>query len=317
MATEKKAVGRRLGRGLGSLIGSPVSIDKPVTSSDQPTEADDAPKAAGVVPDTILVSKIVPNQAQPRQRFDEEAIASLARSIENAGLMQPIVVREASDGYELVAGERRWRAFQSLGRTEIPAIVRAVDDRTAAEWAMIENLQREDLDPIERADGIAALIERYAVSQTEVASQLGIDRATVSNLLRLREADVDTRDAIQEGLITQGHAKALLGCQDLVRRKGLLGKCVREGWSVRETERQVQSLAVASAGASTRSDRIEPTAHVVDLEKRLSLHLGTKVGLKLGRKKGQGRVTLDFYSLEQFDGLLEKMGFDPNAQEQM
>ena len=310
MATEKKAVGRRLGRGLGSLISAPVSINKPVPGTGEATDASGSPNVGGVVPSVVLVNEIVPNRSQPRQRFDDEAIAGLARSIENAGLMQPIVVRKASVGYELVAGERRWRAFQSLGRTEIPAIIRVVDDRTAAEWAMIENLQREDLDPIERADGIAALIDRFAISQTEVATQLGIDRATVSNLLRLRQADVDTRNAIQEGLITQGHAKALLGCDDLKRRKSLLGKCVREGWSVRETERQVQ---LRSIRPSQRDDRAEPTPHVIDLEKRLSLHLGTKVALKLGRKKGQGRVTLDFYSLEQFDGLLEKMGFDPNA----
>ena len=313
---QKKAVGRRLGRGLGSLIGTPVSIEKPVPEATPSGNDGNESKAAGVVPATIQVGDIVPNKSQPRQRFDDEAISSLARSIEKAGLMQPIVVRPASVGYELVAGERRWRAFQSLGRTEIPAIVRAVDDRTAAEWAMIENLQREDLDPIERADGIASLIDRFAISQTEVANQLGIDRATVSNLLRLRDADADTREAIQEGLITQGHAKALLGCQELSRRKVLLGKCVREGWSVRETERQVQALPIESGGSSKRVDRAAPTAHVVDLEKRLSLHLGTKVALKLGRKKGQGRVTLDFYSLEQFDGLLEKMGFDPNAQDQ-
>ena len=315
MATEKKAVGRRLGRGLGSLIGTPVSIEKPASESNSPGSDGGGSAAAGVLPATIQVGDIIANKAQPRQRFDDEAISSLARSIEKAGLMQPIVVRPASAGYELVAGERRWRAFQSLGRTEIPAIIRAVDDQTAAEWAMIENLQREDLDPIERADGIASLIERFSISQTEVANQLGIDRATVSNLLRLRDADTDTREAIQAGLITQGHAKALLGCQDLDRRKSLLGKCVREGWSVRETERQVQSLPVQSGASSKGIGRAAPTAHVVDLEKRLSLHLGTKVGLKLGRKKGQGRVTLDFYSLEQFDGLLEKMGFDPNAQE--
>ena len=314
MATEKKPVGRRLGRGLGSLIGSPVSIDQP--SHDAGSDPGDKSRSGtgkGVEPDLIPVERIVPNQSQPRQRFDEESIRGLAKSIDRAGLMQPVVVRRISSGFELVAGERRWRAFQSLGRREIPAIIREVDDRTAAEWAMIENLQREDLNPIERADGIAHLLDQFSISQTEVAAQLGMDRATVSNLLRLRDADSDTREAIQEGLITQGHAKALLGCPDLERRKSLLGKCVRAGWSVRETERQVQSLGIASRRASGGQGQAEPSAHVVDLEKRLSLHLGTKVGLKLGRKKGQGRVTLDFYSLEQFDGLLEKMGFDPNS----
>ena len=313
MAAAKKPVGRRLGRGLGSLINVPVTINQPEETASPLAEGRDGEGAItqdGV--SSIPVKQVVPNQRQPRQRFKDEAIASLAASIKTAGLMQPVIVRRAGDGFELIAGERRWRAFQELEKTHIPAIIRDIDDQTAAEWALIENLQREDLDVIERADGISQLMEEFGVSQTEVAGQLGIDRATVSNLLRLRDADVETREALQEGLISQGHAKALLSCRDLDRRRVLLAKCVREGWSVRETERQTQQLTVPGGTSTASGPATDASPHVADLEKRLAVHLGTKFSISLGRKKGQGKVTLGFYSLEQFDGLLEKMGFDPN-----
>ena len=263
----------------------------------------------------LKIKDVVPNPRQPRQRFDEQALAELAASIRTAGLMQPIVVRPGSSGFELVAGERRWRAFQLLDKPEIPAIVRAVDDQTATEWALIENLQREDLDVLERADGIARLMDEYGLSQGDAASQIGLDRSTVANLLRLREADPSLREALIAGLLTQGHAKALLGVADLERRSKLLEMCVREGWSVRETERRSRELPSASETTSSPStSRLETrTAHVVDLEKRLAQHLGTKVGIHLGRKKGRGRLSIEFFSLEQFDGVLQKIGFDPNA----
>ena len=313
MATAKKSVGRRLGRGLGSLINVPVAIDQPDVSIPVKPVESGAPvtvEDGGV--SSIPIDRVVPNRRQPRQRFKGDALASLAASIKSAGLMQPIVVRPTDRGFELIAGERRWRAFQELGKTHIPAIIKDVDDQTAAEWALIENLQREDLDVIERADGIWQLMEEFGISQTEVAGQLGIDRATVSNLLRLRDADVETREALQEGLISQGHAKALLSCRDLDQRRVLLAKCVREGWSVRETERQAQQLSIPGKVKPGHGVSTDASPHVADLEKRLAVHLGTKVAISLGRKKGQGKVTLGFYSLEQFDGLLEKMGFDPN-----
>ncbi len=265
----------------------------------------------------LKLDTLRPNPRQPRQRFAQEAIKALADSIRTAGLMQPIVVRPGAQGFEIVAGERRWRAFRELGKDEIPAIVRAVDDQTAAEWALIENLQREDLDPIERADGVAQLMESFGLSQAAVAEQIGLDRTTVTNLLRLREADPGMREALVEGLLTQGHAKALLGVADLARRTSLLERCVREGWSVREVERRVQDiggLESSSSDSLNGSDRPLKSAHIADLEKRLEQHLGTKVAISLGKKKGKGRLTLEFYSIKQFDGLLEKIGFDPNGE---
>ena len=323
MAASKKPAGRRLGRGLGSLMGAPVAVDPPAPASPSPSPTSPPPVAAGGSAAAnaggsgvrmLKIKDVVPNPRQPRQRFDEKALVELAASIRTAGLMQPIVVRPGATGFELVAGERRWRAFQLLEKPEIPAIVRAVDDQTATEWALIENLQREDLDVLERADGIARLMDEYGLSQGDAANQIGLERSTVANLLRLREADPALRDALIEGLVTQGHAKALLGVADLDRRTKLLEMCVREGWSVRETERRSRELPAASDSSFKGGVQSEArTPHVVDLEKRLAQHLGTKVGITLGRKKGRGRMSIEFFSLEQFDGVLQKIGFDPNS----
>ena len=312
MAASKKPAGKRLGRGLGSLMGTPVAVDPPAGGA-SPSALKSPPSAIGASAASasgangpvagsnpaggsgvrmLKIKDVVPNPHQPRQRFDDAALAELASSIKTAGLMQPIVVRPGASGFELVAGERRWRAFQLLDKAEIPAIVRSVDDQTAAEWALIENLQREDLDVLERADGIARLMDDYGLSQSEAASHIGLDRSTVANLLRLREADPALREALIEGLLTQGHAKALLGVADVDQRTKLLGLCVREGWSVRETERRTREVPGGSepksSGAGVKSELRTP--HVADLEKRLAQHLGTKVGITLGRKKGRGGV---------------------------
>ena len=326
-ADKQKPAGRRLGRGLGSLIGNPVAISPPPSASPAPVpatasaapspppgaapEAARPPSGSGVR--MLKIELVRPNPHQPRQRFDDDALQRLADSIKTAGLMQPIVVRPSDAGFEIVAGERRWRAFQKLGKPEIPAIVRAVDDQTAAEWALVENLQREDLDPMERADGVARLMDEFGLSQSAVAMQLGLDRSTVANLLRLRDADPALREAIAAGLVTQGHAKALLGVGDLTRRGNLLAACVREGWSVREVERRVQAINREPLSSTSGSVPASRSAHVVDLEKRLATHLGTKVGINLGRQKGRGKVVIEFYSLQQFDGLLEKLGFNPHS----
>ena len=331
MPAPKKTAGRRLGRGLGSLIGTPVKLENPASPdpessgpsltatplSNPSAKNIEVPAVGGSGIRMLGLDSIRPNPNQPRQRFSEEAIRSLADSIQTAGLMQPIVVRPSANGFEIVAGERRWRAFGLLGKTEIPSIVRTVDDQTAAEWALIENLQREDLDALERADGIARLMEEFGLSQSAVATQIGLDRTTVTNLLRLRDADPNLRAALVEGLVTQGHAKALLGMADLVQRSKLLERCVREGWSVRETERRVREVPSLEKGDTRRDDQTPgggKTAHIADLEKRLAQHLGTKVSISLGRKKGRGRLSLEFFSIEQFDGLLEKIGFDANSE---
>ncbi len=262
----------------------------------------------------IHVEQVYPNRRQPRTDFSEEALQSLAASIKQAGLMQPIVVRSTDRGYELIAGERRWRAAKLLGMSKIPAVVKDIDDQTAAELALIENIQREDLNPMERAVALKRLSSDFNLTHQEIADRVGLDRASVTNLLRLADLDRSTSDLVRAGKITQGHAKALLGVTDIARRAELAAKVLANDWSVRELERQVQSghKRPSVGGETSQGTSKEPTArdaNVADLEKQLADYLGTRVSLQLGRKKGSGRLVLDFYTLDQFDGLMQKIGF--------
>ncbi len=262
----------------------------------------------------LPVEQIVPNRRQPRTDFDDKSLRSLADSISQAGLMQPILVRPTATGFELVAGERRWRAAKLLGLPVIPAIIRPLDDQRAAELALIENIQREDLNPMERAVALRRLATDFSMTHQQIADKVGLDRASVSNLLRLSDLDSQTAELVRAGKLSQGHAKALLAVSDIGARADLAARSIASEWSVRELERQVQQAQRAkhaggkgeAAGADTHSAR---TANVADLERQLAQHLGTKVSVQLGRKKGSGRLVLEFYSLDQFDGLMQKLGF--------
>jgi ParB family chromosome partitioning protein len=332
---------RKLGRGLSALLGTPVQIQAGVSAvpsvlrpsvQPQSISVPEAPVAPAAGPEPTLdesvgdaepllslreipVEQIVPNRRQPRTDFDQTALESLAASIKAAGLMQPIMVRPRDGGFELVAGERRWRAAKLIGLAVIPAIVRDIVDQAAAELALIENIQREDLNPMERAFALRRLSEEYSLTHQEIADKVGLDRASVTNLLRLSDLDRGTADLVRSGRLTQGHGKALLSVTDLGMRSQLAARAMAEEWSVRELERQVQiavkgrvvpSTATPSAGDKELTAR---DANVADLERQLSEHLGTRVSIQLGRKKGSGRLTLDFYNLDQFDGLMQKMGF--------
>lgn len=260
----------------------------------------------------LPVEQIVPNARQPRTDFDDAALTSLADSIRQAGIMQPILVRPQGGRFELVAGERRWRAAKLAGLSHIPAVVRSIDDQTSAELALIENIQREDLNPMERAIALRRLSIDFSLTHQEIADRVGLDRATVTNLLRLSDLDRPTADLVRSGKISQGHAKALLGLSDLMKRASMAARCVAEDWSVRALEREVQKANQPTA-ATTKP--VDPTvvsardANVADLERQLAEHLGTRVSLQLGRKKGSGRLVVEFYNLDQFDGLMTKMGF--------
>lgn len=273
----------------------------------------------------IPIARIQRNPRQPRERFDDSALRSLAESIRQDGLLQPIVVRaskviSASTGvqmYELIAGERRLRAFTLLGRSTIPALVQRVDDRTSAVLALIENVQREDLNPMERAYGLQKLMHEFAFSQQDLATRVGLDRSTVANLLRLNDLDTNTASALREGAITTGHAKALLSLSDSSVRKSLVARIIAEGLSVRELEGLVRHTlnSASSPGTSGRlpsSGRVI-SAQVADLERRIGAHLGTEVQLKTGRKPGSGAITIKFGSHDEFEGLMDRFGFDLEA----
>jgi ParB family chromosome partitioning protein len=275
----------------------------------------------------IPIARIQRNPRQPRERFDDAALRALADSIRQDGLLQPIVVRASRtitepggiQLYELIAGERRLRAFTLLGRSTIPALVQRVDDRTSAVLALIENVQREDLNPMERAHGLQRLMHEFTLSQQDLATRVGLDRSTVANLLRLNDLDPHTAGALREGAISTGHAKALLGLSDVSVRKGLVARIVNDGMSVRELEivvRQTSSRAPGSvtAGRLPATGRVI-SAQVADLERRIGAHLGTDVQLKTGRKPGSGAITIKFASHSQFEGLMERIGFDLEASE--
>ncbi len=310
---------RRLGRGLDSLISTPVQIEtKPEAASDQTVMTEQA-EPTGSIPlhsgggtvQMIPIGQIHPNPNQPRKHFDEEALQSLAASIQSAGLMQPVVVRPSSSGgggYELVVGERRWRAAQLVGLSPMPAIVQQLDDQTVMAWALIENLQREDLNPIERAEAFRQLIDQHGLTHQELAERVGLNRSSVTNFLRLLELDETSQAALRTEQITVGHAKALLAITNSMQRRRLAEAAIRKGWSVRTLEQRVSGLTNRSkAGGLDGPVALDP--HLQDLQRQLGEHLGTKVAIAQGKKKGTGRLTIDFYSLDQFDGLMQRLGF--------
>lgn len=257
----------------------------------------------------LSISAIEPNRHQPRQRFDPIAIRSLAQSILSEGVMQPIVVRPRAGKkkqFEIIAGERRWRAAQEAGLKEIPAVVRDISDEKAAEWALIENLQREDLNPIEKAEAFQRLGDQFGLSHSEIAKRVGLERSSVSNLLRLLYLSDFVRDMIRESLLSMGQARAIAGLEDPAQQRGLAERAVREGLSVRQVEAEAKRLQ--SGGATQSPSKTASVSPVLsDMEKQIGQQLGTKVKIKTGRKKGAGTLSIEFYSLDQFDALMGRL----------
>ena len=328
--TEKKK--RRLGRGLGSLIPVPVdpaaaAVKSPPQDRSLSSPGLEVPQALQDTPPTsaaesesspptgirrLELSSIVPNAYQPREEFAEGALDELAASIKQSGLVQPIVVRSTGNtgSWELVAGERRFRAMKQLGRSEVPAIVVEADDQEAAELALIENVHREDLNPVERARGLMRLREVFGLTQKALAERVGLDRSSIANLLRILELDDFSMAAVKRGSLSLGHAKALLSISDTTVRRATAAAAVNGGWSVRELERRVRVLLQSSSTepGATASPITTRQANVVDLERRLTEALGLRVQITLGRKKGTGKIQIGFETLEEFDHLTERLG---------
>ncbi len=333
MSSGTNTKGRRLGRGLSALLNDspPVAIDVPRTAPTNGSGAHDtprethaparhetpAPSAHGNRFITVALTALRANPWQPRRTFDEATISMLAESIRVAGMMQPIVVRKAPNGagYELIAGERRWRAAQKLELESIPAIVAELSDQEAAEWALVENLQREDLNPMDRARGLQRLCEQFSLTQREVAARTGLDRSTVANMMRLAELEPPIIAHVENGKLSAGHAKALLAMMPGQPRIDLAEQAVRGGWSVRRLE----SAMVTALGALAKGKPAAPQsaaaqaaheaqANLRSLERDISETLGTKVRLHTDRSGKKGRVVIHFYDLDQFDGLLQKFG---------
>jgi ParB family chromosome partitioning protein len=282
---------KRLGRGLEALLG-PVSRDQA--------------EASGALRD-LPVASLRPNPFQPRTRIDEAELTDLAKSMEASGLLQPIVVRQRQGSYELIAGERRWRAAERLGWQKIPAVVKEVDDRTLLTLALIENLQRDDLSPIDEAAGYRRLGEEFKLGQTEIARVVGRDRSTVANLLRLLQLPADVQAMVHEKRLSAGHARALLGLPEPERQSALAVEAVEQGWSVREIEAAVAgNRATPRPARRTRGPQAprNVTADVKRVEDALRQRLGTDVRVT-ARRRGRGFVTVSYYSNDDLSRLLE------------
>lgn len=280
----------RLGRGLGALLGEYAA--EPDASSAQKGE---------VI--RVAVKSIVPNPLQPRQEFQEDELRELMESIRENGLLQPLVVRPsptAPGRYELVAGERRFRSLQALGWEDAPVMVREVDDETLLVLALVENLQREALNPMEEAEGYQALAERFELTQEEIARAVGKDRSTVANTLRLLKLPHSLRKMVASGELSSGHARALLSLDDPVRMGDLGRQAVREGWSVREMERRVKSSG-GGGGKTSPSKKTTTDPVVRELESALQERLATRVMIRGGGKKGKGVIEIPFLGTEDFE----------------
>ena len=314
MASRKK----RLGKGLSSMIAKPVAVAvsegeaDSAAPVDQPVSAP-SPTSEGLA--TIPIAQVHPNPHQPRQDFDPEALKTLSDSIKLSGVMQPVVVRTVASGYELVVGERRWRAAKAAGLDSIPAVIRDLDDKTSAEWALVENLQREDLNPIERAEAFLGLQDDFGLTHQEIADQVGLTRSAVTNQIRLNDLDQGTRELVRAGDLTAGHGRSLLAITNMESRLKLAREAMRSGWSVRELERRVQESTAPKTSSATKSkSAVDVTRHQhEELARQLGAHLGTRVQIRTGRKKGAGQLVVDFYDLDQFDGLMKRLDFKPEA----
>jgi ParB family chromosome partitioning protein len=283
---------KRLGRGLEALLG-------PVTR--------EAAEESGTLRE-LPMSSLRPNPFQPRTRLDESALAELTASIEASGLLQPVIVRPRGGGYEIIAGERRWRAAERLGWTRMPAVVRDVDDQTLLTLALIENLQRHDLSPIDEAKGYRRLGDEFRLPQTEIARTLGRNRSTVANLLRLLQLPEEIQAMVHQGDLSEGHGRALLGVGDPERMLRLAREAATQGWSVREMEATVagQRDAAAAAGRTVtrKSQRVTTPADAKRIEDALRKHLGTDVRVT-SRRRGRGFLTVSYYSNDDLARVLE------------
>jgi len=282
---------RRLGRGLDGLLRGLARQD-----------AIAEPPVAGPVT-SIPLGLLDPNPQQPRQVMNPGELEHLKASIREHGVLQPILARARGDRYQIVAGERRFRAAQAAGLAEIPAVVRQVPDDRMLEVALIENLQREDLDPIEKARSFKAFLESTRLTQEHAAERLGLDRSTIANMVRLLELPDPVQVLVRSGQVAMGHARALLALSDAKRQLALAARVVREGLSVR----QVEALTSPSRPPQKRGKRAEKGAHIRELEARLREALGTKVTVEEGSRAGSGRIVIEFFSHDDAERILERI----------
>lgn len=307
MAAPKKS--RGLGKGLDALFGdAEVSIErKPVSAKEEKTtvkvetsEKKEVAATGGI--SYIDINDIKPNSNQPRKTFDEDKLEELAASIEEHGLIQPVVLRKAGKGYEIVAGERRWRAARKVGIKELPCIVKELTDEENMLLAIIENMQREDLNPIEEAEGLRQMIDTYGLTQEQVSKSVGKSRPYIANCLRLLKLPEVIIGYVSAGELSAGHAKAIAGVDDEDKQIKLAEDTIKNGWSVRQLEKMIRDEKPAAKTA--RKTKVK-NANVKRVEEDLKAALGTKV--TLNQKGNKGKIEIEFYSKEELERLIEML----------
>lgn len=332
---------RRLGRGLDALISprlhqgenaavapnqdtaartipSPVFPANPppmpsAVSASQDIEPRDSTPDGALQVRMVAVGALNPNPTQPRKRINDDDIISLSDSIRQSGVLQPIIVRPAGAGLQIIAGERRWRAAQRAGLSEVPVLVREADDEQTLEWALIENIQREDLNPIDRALAYREFCNRFGLTSEQVGQRVGEDRSTVANYLRLLDLPPAVQELVRGRQLSMGHARCLAGVNDSERQARLAESAAKGDLSVRALEELVRrergGPAAAKPAAPAGNARLR-SAHVKDLERRFEEAVKTKVTIHEGKRRGAGRVVIDYYSLDDFQRLAELLGVD-------
>ncbi|MGB5312367.1 MAG: ParB/RepB/Spo0J family partition protein [Polyangiales bacterium] len=276
-----------MGRGLDGLLpAAPPPSERPSKNS-------------------AAIEELHPGRMQPRVRMDAEALAELAASVREHGVLEPILVRKrSSGGFEIIAGERRWRAAQQAGLKDVPIFVHDLDDEKAFEAALVENLQREDLNPMETARAFQRLVDDYGYTQETIATKVGKERSTVANALRLLKLPEDVSDLIEAGQLSEGHGRALLSAPSVATMKKLARSAVSKGWSVREAERQ--SRRAARGDAAPKKHASSKSANVRDLEQRLSRALGSTTTIQESGKE-RGQIRINYSSFDELDRLIEKL----------
>jgi ParB family chromosome partitioning protein len=291
---------RRLGRGLESLI----SFDRPAAEASQDGVSGDRRPLQNVPLD-----RISPNPFQPRRNFDDAGLKALADSIRQSGLLQPLLVRRRGDRFELIAGERRLRAARLAGTQSVPVIVREADDGQMLPLALVENLLRADLNPIERAEAYRRCCTEFRLAITDLAERIGEDRSTVSNFMRLLELPASVRSLVETGRLSAGHARCLLGIADASRQSELADRATNEDWSVRQLEEAAKrEKAAPDAGAKSPAPVPVRRPQIADLESRLSETVGVRVRIREGRRPNSGKLVIEYASLDDFDRILERLG---------
>jgi len=283
---------RGLGKGLEALFG-----DVEITVNNQHEDG----TSFGDSVSFVDIHKIKPNGSQPRRNFNEEKIDELAKSIEEHGIIQPIVLRQTEGGYEIVAGERRWRAARKAGLKDVPCLIRELTDEKNALMALIENMQREDLNPIEEAAGLERMIHIFGLTQEQVSKSVGKSRPYIANALRLLKLPEEVQQMVSDGSLTSGHARAIAGIRDKRKQLSAAEKCMKQNWTVRDIEAFAKDT---KEPVSKKRPKVRPkNRDLLALEEELRVILGTKVNIVLGSKKG--KIEIEYFNREELERLLE------------